>query len=126
MIELQPLFKVKTVSNYRDETREIVARQELIDSMRRYNFYKEVEILGNYDYNLPEFIEITQDVKSGRSYSRIDYKVTTNRELTDQDMIALRALDVFMVGQRFGELVSVKQENNNFIHHVVSECDRGD
>lgn len=128
MVEQKKLFKVKTVPKYHQIEMIILATQDTIDSMMKYNksYYLSIEVLGEHDYTLPSFDMTTQSGVGGRSYSVQYYTITCDQELTQDDLNVLRALGAFMQGQRHGELTKVKRDGDKFIHELVSECDSGD
>jgi hypothetical protein len=126
-MEQKKLFKVRIVERHDDRVKDILADQERIDFMNKYNqSYKSIEVLGEHVYSLPSFEIVQTGGTSGRSYSSQYYSLTCDRELTDDDMKVLRALRTFMHGQVNGKLTGVKRDGDKFIHSIFSECDSGD
>lgn len=127
MTEQKKLFNVRIVERHDNRVKDIIADQERIDFMNKYNHsYKSIEVLGEHVYNLPSFEIVQTGGESRRSYSSQYYTLTCDRELTDDDMTVLRALRTFMNGQVHGKLTGVKKEGDKFIHSIYSECDSGD
>ena len=63
---------------------------------------------------------------SGRCYVTKYYTVKSTRELFNTDLDMLRALKLFLNGQRHGELISQTNDNGTYYTKLVSERDSSD
>ena len=63
---------------------------------------------------------------SGRCYVSKNYTVKSDRELFNTDLDMLRALKLFLNGQRHAELISQTNDNGTYYTKLVSERDSSD
>lgn len=121
------LFNVTVVRKYGNETEQKIVSLKNLEHMLNYFFsYKSITVNGELSFNLPRYELFLVGHCSGRCYSRQDYRLVSDREMTEDHFNMLRQLRAFMNGQRCGEVVKHYQENSKYIYELVSEVDSSD
>jgi hypothetical protein len=124
-VNYQPLFLVHYKNPWRDY-KEMV-RQSTLDNYRQYHVSAVVTVLEEIN---PSPIPVTvflAKVTERRCYTKHEYVINSERELTDYDFQVLRSLGTFMNGQVNGKVLSHKKnEDGTYTYNLVSECDSGD
>ena len=127
IVEHDKLFNVTVVRKYGNETERKIVSLKNLKHMLDY-FYSYRTITVNYEMSplLPKYELFLVGHCSGRCYSRQDYKLVSEREMSEDNFNMLRQFRAFMNGQRCGEMVKHYQENGKHVYELVSEVDSSD
>lgn len=126
-VKQDKLFNVTITERWNDKPVTKIMSLSNIEHSLRY-FYSVKTLTVNYEMSssLPKFELFLMGHCSGRCYSRQDYRLVSERELTEDHFNMLRQLRAFMNGQRCGEVVKHYQENGKHFYELVSEVDSSD
>lgn len=126
------LFKIELVNRRNgNATSKIVNKDSLDFYINYWSNNHDINIVENIPSNI--VAERLKNIEvfytggnSGRCYVSKNYTVKSDRELFNTDLDMLRALNLFLGGQRTGELVSQSNDNGTYYTKLVSERDSSD
>lgn len=126
-VKRDKLFSVTIHERWNDKpVTKVMSLANIEHSLRYFYSTKTLTINCELSDTLPKFELFLMGHCSGRCYSRQDYRLISDRELTEDHFNMLRQFRAFMTGQRHGEVVKHYEVDGKHFYELVSELDSSD
>lgn len=121
------LFRVTIHERWNDiPVTKVMSLANLESELRQFHSVKTLTVHCELSFNLPKYELFLMGHCSGRCYSRQDYRLVSDREMSEDHFNMLRQFKAFMNGQRCGEVVKHYEVDGKHFYELVSEVDSSD